>query len=301
MFIYADEKMLKESHLAQPPVPIRQISFLPRQLPWIRYPYTYDHSYEISFIINGNGQLMLPGTVLPLSQGQITILPPGTAHYFCKTEDERTMEYYVLLFDREESNPTSLQARLQGLEVSTTAAPGLMLAIEPVLLAVFQIADQRNKRLDRISWELIHPLLELTAEEFIRSGRRIQTTVPMYADDILHYLQQNICRKVTMEDLSRIFHLSPSHISRIFMNTYHTSPIHYLIYCRMRQARTYILDQHLSAREIASRLAFHNTNHFIQTFEKFYGCHPDRYLTDAPEFRNFIEPPLTKQGEFDLL
>lgn len=106
----------------------------------------------------------------------------------------------------------------------------------------------------------------------------VRTSFPEYANDILTYLQTHIHEKVTMETLSQTFHLSASHISRVFSNAYHTSPINYLIYCRMRTARTYLLRSHMSTSEIAKRLAYHDVYHFIRSFEQFFGVHPDRYL-----------------------
>lgn len=52
------------------------------------------------------------------------------------------------------------------------------------------------------------------------------------------------------------FESSPSHISRAFLKTYPTSPVHHLIYCQLWEACTYILNQNIPSQEIARKLAY---------------------------------------------
>ena len=85
-------------------------------------------------------------------------------------------------------------------------------------------------------------LLQLTLESLQKKGRAVELSCPPYANDILTYLQSHTEEKVSMEDVAREFHLSQAHIFRVFRQTYHISPINYLIYCKMRQARVPILN-----------------------------------------------------------
>lgn len=108
-------------------------------------------------------------------------------------------------------------------------------------------------------------------------GAPTPTSSPEYAGDILSYLQTHVYEKVTMESLSQRFNLSPAHLSRVFLKTYHTSPIHYFNYCRVHAACGLLSTQRMPIPQIAKKLCYHDTSHFVRTFRHFVGCRPEEY------------------------
>lgn len=285
MYIYDKPGFEKSPYRQTPFVPITQVGHLQKPLPWIQYPHIHEDEYEISFITQGSGILNLPGTVLPLTKRSITIIPPKVAHCYGKDHEEQEMEYYVIRF-RAGSSDSPVQRQLEALDTATTADAEKLPYIQMLFDIILALAADTEGKIDETIQTISLSILQMTADELRRNGRTVITHTPVYANDILRYLQNHVDRTVTLEDLSQEFHLSPSHISRVFLKTYHTSPIHYLIYCRMREARTFILNQNMPSREIARRLAYKTTYHFVKAFESFYGCHPDQYL----EFASEIEP-----------
>ncbi|MCD8078729.1 MAG: helix-turn-helix domain-containing protein, partial [Lachnospiraceae bacterium] len=268
-----------------------QLGYMAQAFPWTQYPHFHEDEYELFFLSAGTGLLNLPGYIQTIQSGSLCLVPPCIAH--CYTDAETTssvFSFYSVRFRASRQN-IPLWERLQALPTTIVPEAASVPTICSLIDLAFDQSQKHSGKIDDLTQSLLQPALQLAAEELLQRGQTIPTSAPVYANDILTYLQQNIGNPVTMEDVSREFHLSQSHIFRVFTKTYHTSPIHYLIYCRMRQARTYILDQHLRAEEIAPKLAFNNTYHFIKTFEKFYGCPPDRYLTDGPEFREGEDVP----------
>ncbi|MCJ7835047.1 AraC family transcriptional regulator [Cuneatibacter sp. NSJ-177] len=285
MYIY-DKPGFENSPFRQPPfMHITQVGHLKKVLPWIQYPHIHEDEYEISFIMNGSGILNLPGTVLPLLENSITIIPPKVAHCYSREQGDQEMEYYVIRF-RADSSGSPVQRQLEALDTATAVSSEKIPYIQKLLDIILALAADTEGKIDETIQTISLSVLQMTSDELRRAGRTVITHTPVYANDILRYLQNHVGRTVTLEDLSREFNLSPSHISRVFLKTYHTSPIHYLIYCRMREARTYILNQNMPSQEIARKLAYKTTYHFVKAFENFYGCHPDQYL----EFVAEIEP-----------
>ncbi|WP_434310291.1 AraC family transcriptional regulator [Hominifimenecus sp. rT4P-3] len=283
MYIYEKPGMENSPFCQTPFMHITQVGHLQRPLPWIQYPHIHEDEYEISFIMHGSGILNLPGTVLSLVESSITIIPPKVAHCYGKASENQEMEYYVIRF-RASCSP--IQRQLEALGTATVISPEKVPLIQKLMDTILSLSSDTDGKIDETIQTISLSILQITTDEFQRSGRSVSTYTPVYANDILRYLQNHVDQPVALEDLSREFNLSPSHISRIFLKTYHTSPIHYLIYCRMREARTYILNQNMPSQEIARRLAYKTTYHFVKTFENFYGCHPDHYL----EFAGQIEP-----------
>lgn len=284
-FVYENEK-LKDSPFWQPPfIPISNLTYLPHTVPWMLYPHFHEAEYEISYIAEGQGVLNLPGRLLPVKGGTVTIVPAQVAHCYLDGEDpDCGMSYYTLRF-RAGGAETELLSELMRLGTCTTVDPELITLCAQMFRTISLHLTDGEDRSDPLIQTLGLALLQLTLESLQKNGRAVELSCPPYANDILTYLQSHTEEKVSMEDVARNFHLSQAHIFRVFRQTYHISPINYLIYCKMRQARVLILKHHMSTEEIAKQLAYSNVYHFAKIFKRFFGCTPEQYLQEAPEFR----------------
>ena len=276
MWLFERTSEERDPHQGFPFYHITQISYLPVPVPWTVYPHFHEADYELAFITRGHFSLNLPGCTIPLQAGSVVSVPPKTPHCF-QCDDDRDSTHYAIRF-------TGPAERLTAWNDLLAPGPAYcapfekMSTVQRLLDIIQELAGENGGQIDRPVQTLVLSILELVLPELRASGTVVRTSFPEYANDILTYLQTHIHEKVTMETLSQTFHLSASHISRVFSNAYHTSPINYLIYCRMRTARTYLLRSHMSTSEIAKRLAYHDVYHFIRSFEQFFGVHPDRYL-----------------------
>lgn len=276
MWLYEDS-FSDSCPLASPPfVHPTQISHINCILPWNIYPHFHDGEYEIALILQGEGQMMLPGSACDFSAGSITVTPPNMAHFFV-FDPSKPVEYITLHLSP------------QGLERFLPPAGEIMQYLDSsypqryrrLVDNMLEIARENHGKIDA----RIQTLCSLISEEILAEPaeckKEILTSTPPYAKDLLLYLQRHIHEKLTLHDLAEQFYLSESHLSRIFLQTYHVSPINYLIYSKMRRARTYILQENLSPGEIAHRLAYKTKWQFCHAFKKFYGCLPEDYLAYA--------------------
>lgn len=284
-FVYENEK-LKDSPFWQPPfIPISNLTYLPNTVPWMLYPHFHAAEYEVSYIAQGQGVLNLPGHLLPIQAGTVTIVPAKVAHCYLDGNDpDRRMSYHTLRF-RTDGPETELLSELKRLGACTAADPELTTLCAQLFQAISIRLTDGEERSNPLIQTMGLALLQLTLESLQKNGRAVELSCPPYANEILTYLQSHIEEKVCMEDVAREFHLSQAHIFRVFRQTYHISPINYLIYCRMRQARVLILKHRMSTEDIAKQLAYSNVYHFVRTFKRFFGCTPEQYLKEAPEFR----------------
>ena len=282
-FIFENEQ-LKDSPFWQPPfVPISNITYLSETVPWMVYPHFHEEEYEISYIVQGCGLLNLPGHLLPIEKGSITIVPAQVAHCYLDKEDtDSKLGYYTLRF-RADGTETQLLSDLIRLDTCTAVDPELTDLCTQLFQKISQRLTAKEGRTDPFIQTIGLTILHLTLESLQSYGRIMELSCPSYANDILKYLQTHIREKVTMENVAQEFNLSQSHIYRVFRQTYHISPINYLIYCKMREARILILKHHMSTEEIARQLAYSNVYHFVHTFQNFFGCTPNQYVNKAPD------------------
>ena len=256
---------------------VSQISYTPQFCQWNQYPHFHENVYEITFYVQGTGFLNLPSVSCPVSEGTIAVVGPRIPH-FSESGEEQGLAYYNLHLGK---------YRSELYDILTASSPccfqtGQMSRIVSLFQLISEcFTENPGSGLNRFCQFLCTAILQAAADSMPGEIQVIKTQSPQYAEDILLYLQEHVEQKISMENLADHFSLSASHISRIFSQTYHISPIHYLMVCRMRKARSYMDIQKMPVKEIAARLGFHNTNHFVSAFTAFFGNSPDHYSEPA--------------------
>jgi len=127
-------------------------------------------------------------------------------------------------------------------------------------------------------------LLKLVSRLFCHRTMTLPAGPGSYAADIMLYLNQHSQEKITLASLAERFHLSPSYLSKLFRKAYHTSPITFLIQCRIIVATEWLLKSELSVAEISRMIGYENVTHFSHLFEARIGCTPGefRYRSRKP-------------------
>ncbi len=90
-------------------------------------------------------------------------------------------------------------------------------------------------------------------------------------------IQLNLHQPLTLEGLSRHVFLSPSHLSYLFKQALHMSPMAYVRKQRLKQAKQLLLDTSLSVREIGVRIGYEDQGRFSRLFRSAEGCSPLQY------------------------
>lgn len=96
-------------------------------------------------------------------------------------------------------------------------------------------------------------------------------------EEMQEFLVQNLSEKLTIFDLSRRFHLSPTSCKTSF-RAYSGKPIHrWISEKRMEKAATLLKDSDLSILEIAQSLGYSGCSQFNASFKRTYGETPSQY------------------------
>lgn len=94
--------------------------------------------------------------------------------------------------------------------------------------------------------------------------------------DIIIYINENLDKKITLEQLSQKFFLSPSYVSRIFQNSVGYSFSEYLAQKRTTLAKN-LISENLKFEEVVERCGFADYSNFYRTFKKTTGISPKAY------------------------
>lgn len=104
-----------------------------------------------------------------------------------------------------------------------------------------------------------------------------------FSSKVIHYMQENIERNLSLSDLASYLKYSPSHFSMLFQRETGVSPINYFLQLKMQKACQYIVLTNLKLNEIATKLGFEEPAYFSRLFTKVMGISPSAYRKKEAE------------------
>ena len=152
------------------------------------------------------------------------------------------------------------------------------LAINPAMYSVVQDIKTcgyagltRQIYLESKVYELLALLYESTENQApVNLKPSDQDKIHLAADII----RENLENPFTIFELARLVGINQTKLKTGFKEVFGQTVFGYLQELRMRQARAYLLDKHLSIKEIAERLGYQNTANFSTAFKRTFGLPP---------------------------
>ncbi len=125
-------------------------------------------------------------------------------------------------------------------------------------------------------------ILVLRSGRSIRADKRIVTDERQYefnelANRIVHYMQEHISEKITLQLLAQINHISISTLKRTFVKQTGCSVMSYLTALRIEEAKEMLSRQSYSLNEIAEKTGFGSVHYFSSVFKKHTGKTPKEF------------------------
>jgi AraC family transcriptional regulator len=97
---------------------------------------------------------------------------------------------------------------------------------------------------------------------------------PRHLSRVIRYIEQNISRPISLDDLATIAQVSRFHFTRLFKRTVGISPMAYLERSRVQRAQDLIKEGELPLAEIAVAVGFADQSHFTRRFHLHNGLTP---------------------------
>jgi AraC-like DNA-binding protein len=94
---------------------------------------------------------------------------------------------------------------------------------------------------------------------------------------VFTFIEENLHRELTIEELAGICALSKFHFVRKFKDLFGLSPYQYLVQQRVERSRYLLKNKSYSIKEIGIRVGFNSPSHFVSTFKKYCAMTPDEY------------------------
>ena len=97
---------------------------------------------------------------------------------------------------------------------------------------------------------------------------------------ILKLLQNNVCKKISLEEISKQMYFSATYCQNIFKHDTGKSILQYFNNLKVEEAKALMIQGELSLAKIAEKLGFEDYNYFSRLFKKNCNYSPKEYLTN---------------------
>lgn len=231
--------------------------------------------YILIYCIEGSGWFEIEGVRQKVSPEHFFILPKGKAHaYGCSSTNPWTI--YWLHFDGDKAGFFS-----EGLDKPTPVSPQKDSRIEDRLQLFEEIfATLKNgyskNNLDYSISGLFHFLGSLKFLGAYRESIFTNQTEDISADAI-HFMRENIHKRLTLKEIAAHVGFSPSHFSTLFQKKTGFSPLNYLSQLKIQQACHWLDFSDMKINQIALTIGFDDPFYFSRVFTKTMGVSPTEY------------------------
>jgi len=253
-------------------------------------PHRHTHFEACLVGAYGEGTFTALGEDHPLTPGTFFIARPGVVHQIRNTQPE-LMELFWVSFAWAEDEGTPKSERL----------------MHRFALAEAVAAPDEGERL-RTIWEALKIVAPVGINEQVRGLIQAliltmaQTIVPSLTPpqrpdrnaqiikQAVRYIEDNLNRPLTVDEIADHVHVSPRHFSRLFNAFAETSPAQFVLIARLDRAIALLERSDVPIKEIADGLGFGDAAYFTRCFTKRFGVAPAAYRRREGSVR-IVQPP----------
>lgn len=246
------------------------------------YSIHFHNVYEIYFFIRGDVDYLVEGKVYQPKPYSLLLLAPHTFHGV-RVNSSVPYERYTLHFHPslvDISKRTLLLSSFPNSRKEHQKEVYFENAVSFHLDKLFELFDYSFQQEDSSIHTLSTTYLEsLLATITILSNNIAPTDASSPVSDsilnIIEYLNENLTKTITLDDLCRLFFISKNHLNRSFKKSTGTTVYDYLLHKRIILAKQLIYNGY-SSSDAASTVGFKDYSNFYRAFYKIMGHSPTK-------------------------
>lgn len=252
------------------------------------------YDYELLYIKSGAARVIIEDREYDAVPGDVFLIRPGRRHQIRALKQiVQPHIHFDLEYDPEKSETVPIS--FKNYDAMNNAERGMIgndllqeiypdmpekitlknpLYFEQLLFDVivtYQIGSSHTEI--RLKWQFLHLLDELLF------NAELQTMVGHssgkdWAMKIKKYIENSGNRRISLEELSNVFNLEKSYISKVYKRSFKTSPIKYNLILRIENAYKMLIYTNASITAIAEQFEFSSVQDFSRAFKNLKGDTP---------------------------
>lgn len=239
---------------------------------WIRNDFTPEYN-KFYYITDGCGSIKVGNRWFQPEPGQLFFAPADVAQSFTVTDGPPYRMYWCHFISN-----IGLGQLFQ-----TFGLPNIVTVNENNRLLEHFDRMNHNRRspLPTSSLKIQSDLFEILSLFIDTALSDGNVTVPGLSDskliDTIHYIDLNLSKEFTIDELSEIAHFHPNYFIRFFKMHLGVPPMRYIFERRLEKAKELLVSTDLKISEIANLTGFYEASHFSTAFKKYTGISPSAY------------------------
>lgn len=109
-----------------------------------------------------------------------------------------------------------------------------------------------------------------------QGDERWEDTDSLYGQ-MVHYVEQNYLRKITLDEIAEYLHANRSYLSRLYKSRSGVNLFDDILHRRVEKAKEYMEHTDCKLYEIAVEVGFEDAGYFSKVFQKYTGMSPTEY------------------------
>ncbi len=252
--------------------------------------YGESHDFwEFMYVDKGDHRLMLDNVRYDLTEGQLLVYPPNAFHI--GTGEPNTSHVAIVSFESDSAALNTLTGKVftldstlkellskiitEGVESFVPAPP------ETGLYGLMRREGVSDYELQKLKHRVEMFLTELCLSDeksIIKSGGvNCENYKKEQFLQIVDFMNKNISKQISLEDLSNQFSLSISKLKALFKQETGMGVIAYFTFLKITEAKRLIRESSLNFTQISEKTGFNTVHYFSKTFKEKTGITPSEY------------------------
>lgn len=269
-------EMIEEDPLASS-IYVTDIGYYPKAQHHYRSRQEPIDQYVFIYCVDGKGWFELEGKHYDVKTNQYFILPAGVPHTYAADEMNPWTIYWIHFrgslaryYAADCTHPLDVTPSMAS---RINARINLFEEIFNTLKSSFAIENIRYAMAT-----LHHYLASLRyIQQYRNADRQTEQNNSDIIGIVIHFLNENIERHLTLKEIAEFSGLSPSRLSAVFKDRTGHSPLNYFNFMKMRKACELLDNTKMKLNQISLKLGIDDQYYFSRLFSKIMGSSPKAY------------------------
>lgn len=234
--------------------------------------------YILIYCINGKGFFKLGGVQHAVCENQFFVLPAEEPHQYWADEESPWSIYWVHF---KGSKAVSIFKQLNDVNQISLNDHSRMqdrIGFFDELLNIME-SELKESSVDYVNMSINHLFATfLYIDEYRAAKYPVQkANYTSFISLATHYMNENIEKHLTLEDMAAHFGYSKSYFYRLFYKETGYAPITYLQNIKIKRAAELFANTSLKVNQVALKMGFDDPYYFSRLFKKVMGVAPVSY------------------------
>lgn len=273
-------RLINDTLLTRPFVRLDDDRFPPG---WEMRPHVHGF-VQILYVIAGRGVHRVDGEHR-FGAGDIVVVDAGTPHSW-KAGSRGWLELIDIgieldgVQDKTRFHPLLRRARSMPGGILHEALP-LMPHVQAIRTAIREGAPFTDIRVQGLLWQLLADIGR--SASLPQRGHRGSQGTDELVDALESAIATHHARRLTLDDLAAVVHVSPKYLCRIVRRERSTTPMRLLTSFRLKRAADLLvgsLERGIDIQEVGKAVGLPSRHHFTRLFHAAYGRSPSAFRSD---------------------